>query len=61
MKQIKRGGGENDEREFSESAINTLKKAAGHIRYLINEGYAIKNASVFVGNHFMIGEGIYSK
>lgn len=56
MKQIKRGGAENDEREFSASSIQVLKKAASHIRYLINEGYAIKNASVFVGNHFMLSE-----
>lgn len=56
MKQIKRGGAASDEQEFSLSSMETLKKAAGHIRYLINEGYAIKNASVFVGNHFMLSE-----
>jgi len=56
MQPIKRGGAQNDGREFSASSICTLKKAAGHIRYLVNEGYAIKNASVFVGNHFLLSE-----
>lgn len=55
-KQIKRGSGVNDEKEFFGESINKLKKAAGHIRYLINEGYAIKGASVFVGNHFLLSE-----
>lgn len=56
MKQVKRGGAASDEQEFSVSSMEVLKKAAGHIRYLVNEGYAIKNASVFVGNHFMLSE-----
>lgn len=56
MKQLKRGGAVNDEKEFSEASLNQLKKAAGHIRYLVNEGYDIKNASVFVGNHFLLSE-----
>lgn len=33
-----------------------MKKAAEHIQYLVNEGYAIKSASVFVGNHFLLSE-----
>lgn len=56
MKQLKRGSGEKDEKEFSRDSLDQLKRAAGHIRYLINEGYAIKNASVFVGNHFLLSE-----
>lgn len=56
MKQLKRGGAENDEKEFFGDSVNTLKIAASHIRYLVNEGYSIKNASVFVGNHFMLSE-----
>ena len=55
-KQLKRGGAANDEKEFFGESINKLKKAAKHIRYLINEGYAIKGASVFVGNHFLLSE-----
>lgn len=56
MKLIKRGGAEGDEKEFSVSSIRSLRKAAEHIRYLINEGYPIKSASVFVGNHFLLSE-----
>lgn len=56
MNQLKRGSAVNDEKEFSGASIEQLKKAAGHIRYLIKEGYAIKNASVFVGNHFLLSE-----
>ena len=56
MKQLKRGGALNDEKEFSGDAIDKLKKASAHIRYLINEGYDIKSASVFVGNHFLLSE-----
>lgn len=33
-----------------------MQNAARHIFYLVNEGYTIKNASVFVGNHFMLSE-----
>lgn len=55
-KQLKRGSAANDEKEFFGESINKLKKAAKHIRYLINEGYAIKGASVFVGNHFLLSE-----
>lgn len=54
--QLKRGGGVNDEKEFSPDSLLQLKKAAAHIRYLLNEGYDIKSASVFVGNHFLLSE-----
>lgn len=56
MKDLKRGSAASDEKEFSEDSIIKLKKAASHIRFLINEGYPIKNASVFVGNHFLLSE-----
>ncbi len=55
-KQLKRGGGAHDEKEFYGESIDKLRKAAEHIRYLINEGYDIKGASVFVGNHFLLSE-----
>lgn len=56
MKPLKRGSAISDEKEFSEYSVDRLKEAAGHIRYLVNEGYAIKSASVFVGNHFQLSE-----
>ncbi len=55
-KQLKRGSGAHDEKEFYGESIDKLRKAAEHIRYLINEGYDIKGASVFVGNHFLLSE-----
>lgn len=56
MKQTKRGYVSGDEKEFGGDELEKLRKAAKHIRYLINEGYAVKNASVFVGNHFLLSE-----
>ncbi len=52
----KRGSVPEDEKNFSPSAQETLRTAAGHIDYLINNGYDLKQASVFVGNHFLLSE-----
>ena len=52
----KRGYLPEDERNFSPAAINTMKTAARHIRYLLNEGYKLRSASTFVGNHFVLSE-----
>ena len=52
----KRGYVPEDDRNFSQEAIEKLKIASRHIRYLINEGYDLKPASTFVGNHFMLSE-----
>jgi hypothetical protein len=52
----KRGFMPEDEQNFSPKAITILKKASRHILYLINEGYDLKQATVFVGNHFMLSE-----
>ncbi len=52
----KRGYVPEDERNFSPEALETLRTASRHIHYLINEGYDLKQASVFVGNHFMLSE-----
>lgn len=56
MGEAKRGYAPNDEKEFGGEALAVLRTAAGHIRYLVNEGYPIKSASVFVGNHFLLSE-----
>jgi hypothetical protein len=45
-----------DVRNFSAEAMEKLKKASRHIGYLINEGYDLKQASTFVGNHFLLSE-----
>lgn len=52
----KRGYVPEDDRNFSPEALKTLQTASRHILYLINEGYDIKQASTFVGNHFLISE-----
>ena len=52
----KRGFVLDDEKHFSPAALKTLRIAGGHITYLINQGYDLKQASVFVGNHFLLSE-----
>ena len=52
----KRGYVPEDERNFSTTALETMRTASRHINYLINEGYDLKSASTFVGNHFLLSE-----
>ena len=52
----KRGYVPDDDNNFSEQAIITLKKASANICYLINEGYDLKQAATFVGNHCVLSE-----
>lgn len=52
----KRGYVPEDEINFSPEAVCTMQKASRHVRYLINEGYDLKQASTFVGNHFRLSE-----
>jgi len=52
----KRGYVPEDERNFSPEAIETMKIASRHVCYLLNEGYELKSASTFVGNHFTLSE-----
>ena len=52
----KRGYVPEDEKNFSAEAIQVMQKASRHICYLINEGYDLKQAATFVGNHFLLSE-----
>ena len=52
----KRGYVPEDERNFSAEALEIMRTASRHISYLINEGYDLKQASIFVGNHFLLSE-----
>ena len=52
----KRGFVPEDERNFSPEAIKIMKMASRHIRFLLDEGYDLKQASTFVGNHFLLSE-----
>ena len=52
----RRGYVPDDARNFSAAGIDTLRKASRHIVFLINEGYDLKQATTFVGNHFLLSE-----
>ena len=52
----KRGYVPEDDKNFSAEAIEKMKTASRHVLYLINEGYDIKQATTFVGNHFILSE-----
>ena len=52
----KRGYTPEDERYFSPDAVERMRIASRHIQYLINEGYDLKQVTVFVGNHFLLSE-----
>lgn len=55
-KVVRRGFVSQDKKEFGEEAAIKLQQAAQEIFYLINRGYAIKAASTFVGNHYLLSE-----
>ena len=52
----RRGYVPDDERNFSSEAIEILRRASRQVEYLINEGYDLKQAATFVGNHFLLSE-----
>lgn len=53
---VRRGYIPTDEREFREETFSTLYKAGSNLYYLLNEGYPVKSASTFVGNHYLLSE-----
>lgn len=52
----RRGYRVTDARDFSVEEMPKLTIASKHIQYLIDEGYKMKSASVFVGNHFLLSQ-----
>ena len=52
----KRGYVPEDDYNFSPESIEKMKTASRHVLYLLNEGYGLKQATVFVGNHFLLSE-----
>ncbi len=54
--EARRGYVPEDDRNFSAEALSTLKTASRHILYLLNEGYDLKQSTVFVGNHYLLSE-----
>ncbi len=56
-KQVKRGFVPTDAKEFGTSEnLEKLCKSAEEVYFLVNRGYAMKNAITFVGNHHLISE-----
>lgn len=53
---VKRGYSPNDQKEFGGKSIDVLRKAGRDLQYLLNQGYHIKGASTFVGNHYLLSE-----
>ena len=51
-----RGYSPNDQKEFGSQSIEKLYKAGKDLQYLLNQGYPIKGASTFVGNHYLLSE-----
>lgn len=66
---MKRGYSQKDNIEFGDKSLHTLKKAGGDLFYLLNQGYKVKGAVEFVGNHYLLSQrqrqalqrSIYSK
>ena len=50
----KRGYVPEDDKNFAPEAIEKMRHASRHVCYLINEGYDLKQASTFVGNHYVL-------
>lgn len=55
-KEVKRGYIPTDENEFNETNLEIIKRAQSDIFMLLERGYSIKNASTFVGNHYLLSE-----
>lgn len=53
---VKRGFCPDDPKEFGPVAIEKLQKAGRDVRYLLNQGYPVKGAATFVGNHYLLSE-----
>ena len=52
----KRGFVPEDMKNFSPQALELMRTASRHVCYLINEGYDLKQAATFVGNHYLLSE-----
>ena len=52
----KRGFVPEDVKNFSPEALEVMRTASGHVCYLINEGYDLKQSTTFVGNHYLLSE-----
>lgn len=53
-KTVKRGSSPGDTRDFSGTALKTLKRAARDLYFLLGRGYSPPGAVTFVGNHYLL-------
>jgi hypothetical protein len=54
--QTRRGYSPDDERHFTGNGLITLGRAIRDLVYLLDSGYPLKSASVFVGDHYLLSE-----
>jgi Uncharacterized conserved protein len=52
----KRGYSPEDERDFAGPALQTMKRSAEELYFLLNRAYPMKGASTFIGNHYLLSE-----
>ncbi len=52
----RRGYEPEDDNNFSPKAVELLRNASRHVTYLINEGYDLKRAVSFVGDHYLLSK-----
>lgn len=53
---VKRGYSPGDERNFTGLGLETMRRAAEELYFLLNHGYPVKSASTFIGNHYLLSE-----
>ncbi len=56
METVKRGWQPGDEREFGPGAQGLLLRAAQELYYLASRGYGMKQASAFIGDHYLLSQ-----
>ena len=55
-KVVRRGYTVEDEKSFKGDGLLKIKKAGEDVKYLLNAGYKIKQATMFVANHYALTE-----
>ncbi len=53
---VKRGYFDSDKRDFNDASILKLYQAGYDLYFLLNQGYPMKGAITFVGNHYLLSE-----
>lgn len=56
MEIVKRGFEPKDAAEFGPQAAGKLNAAARELQFLIDRGYDVKSASMFIGNHHLLSQ-----